>query len=102
MKTRHMLILVATAISLASCATSVTESPVHTAPSTPSTPVEPDRPKPKPRPAPEKPDGALKQVPAETEKKDKAFPDIPLKEDTGTSPLIHNKPDSPSYKRSAP
>ncbi len=47
--------------------------------------------------------GALRQVPSKpakvTKAKTKAYPDIPLKKDTGTSPLIITKPDAAPYVR---
>lgn len=92
MKTPLVLLAVSAGICLCSCQSTVKQSPVYL-PASNGT----DKPKPKPQP---QNDGALRQVPSQPEKpKDKPFPDIPLKEDTGTSPLIHDKADSPTYKR---
>lgn len=74
-------------LGLASCGSTVTSGPVHTAPLAAS----PARPKAQPES-----DGALKQV----SPKPKPYPEIPLKQDTGVSPLIHNKTDTPTYQRS--
>lgn len=92
MKT-HLALATLTAFGFCSCASSVTQSPLST--------PQPRRTKPVEHSA--QPSGALRQVsPKPAVSKPKAFPDIPLKEDTGVSPLIHNSPDTPSYKRSTP
>jgi hypothetical protein len=96
MKLAHQLLISLVAATLASCTSQ--NGPVYPPPA--NNPVQaPARPK---RPAAPKPDGALRPVPSTplTPPKPKAFPDIPLKEDTGVSPLIHNRPDTPTYKRS--
>jgi len=93
MKTSSLLICVALASALSSCTTVVT-SPVA-----PVAPPVAQKPKPKPKPD-TRPDGALKPVPNTPKPVVKPFPEIPLKEDTGTTPLIHSKPDTPTYKRS--
>jgi hypothetical protein len=98
MKTTRSLLTflaLASASSLVSCTT--TQSPVHIAPAAPQPAKKIVR-----APSAPQPDGALRQVPATpvAPPKPKVFPDIPLKEDTGVSPLIHTKPDTPTYKRS--
>ena len=97
MKLTSKLLILLAAATLASC-TSQNQGPVYPPPLTSPLPA-PARPK---RPSIPKSDGALRQVPSTplTPPKPKAFPDIPLKEDTGTSPLIHSRPDTPTYKRS--
>jgi hypothetical protein len=97
MKTSHTLLVLLCAGALSSCS-SVSHSPVHTMPVTTSSVHHPVR-----APSAPKSDGALRQVSSTpAAPKPKAFPDIPLKEDTGTSPLIHTKTDTPTYKRSTP
>lgn len=97
MKTTSVVLSLLCTAALSSCST--TQSPVNIAPATP-----PPAKKTVHTPAPPKADGVLGQVSNApvAPPKPKAFPDIPLKEDTGVSPLIHTKPDTPSYKRSTP
>ena len=98
MKLTRKLLIPLAAATLASCTSN--GGPVYPPPAgSPAPAPAPARPK---RPAAPKPDGALRPVPSTplTPPKPKAFPDIPLKEDTGVSPLIHTRPDTPTYKRS--
>lgn len=99
MKTKYTAIALVSAAALASC-TTTTQSRVHTASTAPS----PTRSKTSsPAKVPPKAEGAMRQVVSPTAApKPKAFPDIPLKEDNGTSQLIHSKPDTPTFKRSTP
>jgi hypothetical protein len=96
MKTTHSILILLAAATMASCTSQ--QSDVYPPPLGSPAPA-PVRTK---RPTALKPDGALRQVPATPvpPPKPKVFPDIPLKEDTGVSPLIHSKPDTPTYKRS--
>ena len=99
MKTTHTVLALVFSAALASCNTT-TQSPVHTTSTSPT----PTRSKTSsPAKVTPKAEGAIRHVVSPTAApKPKAFPDIPLKEDNGTSQLIHTKPDNPSYKRSTP
>lgn len=98
MKPTHTLATLVTALCISSCTSTRTQSPVHTAPATPVRAPAKTR-----ATLAAKPEGALRQVSSTpSAHRPKAFPDIPLKEDTGVSPLIHTKTDTPAYKRSTP
>jgi hypothetical protein len=95
MKSPYELLALALITGLSSC-TSVTKSPIPPPPAV----MQPGTVKPRPKPpVKEEPVGALKPVSA-PKPQPKPFPDIPLKEETGVSPLIHSKPDTPTYQRS--
>ncbi|MCB1086855.1 MAG: hypothetical protein KDM63_07405 [Verrucomicrobiae bacterium] len=96
-------ILLATGVSVAlfsSCGSTVSQGPVNL-PAADTGGRQPSRPsEPKPEKKTTTTTGALRQVPNEPKpEKPKAYPDIPLKEDTGTSPLIITKPDTKPYVR---
>lgn len=92
MKSTRLLLPLLTCSVLSSCATKVIESPVVNAPAAVSTAsnvtsyAAPAARKTKPAPKP--------VAPIQT------TPIIPLKPDSGISPLIHNTPDTPTYRRS--
>ncbi len=97
MKISLLLLPLLISTSLSSCTSTVTQSPVYNAPvpSPTATTVTTSKTRRAPvqqqavTPIP----GAMRQVPS-------TFPQIPLKEETGITPLIHNAPDTPTYKRS--
>ena len=111
MKITPLLFAILVACGFSSCATKVVTSPLPAAGAAPTSPVpvaasssqsattvKKTAVQPVAQTPPVSTGGAMKQVP--NPPTPRAFPNIPLKEPSDTSPLIHSKPDQPSYQRS--